>query len=215
VQVGKAENLIEMDWSFRISQLCFAMKLALLHRSSVTAQHAEIRSLPSHVRPHKCPARGDLAIPLQPNAQRAEKKAMKSSTAEFEARKAEALHLFKQTSLRPENFAPAVVRLAWRAGIQIPPPYFASFISTAVFSGAHFIVIVSAVRWLISWRFAPTPPGNFVVGILIGAVIAGLGNAAGYAFARRKFGLPLWRDLRIKVSSGSAASAGCQETPPE
>jgi len=131
---------------------------------------------------------------------------MSSFPVEFEARKAEALRLFSQTPLRAEKFAPAVLRLAWRAGIRIPPPHFAGFMSTAVAAGAGFGVFFTAVMWVLVWRLAPRSSPESAAGIGVAAAVAGVSIAGAYAVQRRKFGLPLWRDLRIEVGSPRSKS---------
>ena len=56
----------------------------------------------------------------------------------FEHRKTRALELLSNTGMARSHYAPPLIRLLWKAGVQVPPPHFQSFLRTALGMGLWF-----------------------------------------------------------------------------
>ena len=119
----------------------------------------------------------------------------------FEIRKLEALRLLQATGIRPSNFAPPAVHLAWRLGIRARPPHFAPFWSTAAVTGISFGLLWSILMWLLVWEASSSSLAAVAIGSGTATVLFGFAMASYYAYGRRKNDLPSWQSL------GAASSA--------
>jgi hypothetical protein len=116
---------------------------------------------------------------------------------EFEVRKAAALRLLAQTSMRQRDYAPPLFRLLWRLGVRIPPPHFMGFVPSAVLFGVTFALICAPLIWLLTlvlpWPEMGLP--SLLFRAALAGLIFGLWIAARFARTRRKFQFPKWNDL--------------------
>lgn len=108
-----------------------------------------------------------------------------------------ALKLLSTTDIWKANYAPFGIRLLWRLGFDCPPPHFAGFWSAFWSFGLYFGLSIG----LFMWVFASYSGGSDLRFVLFRAAVSGLGfglfMAAYYAYGRRKYGLPLWKDLHV------------------
>ena len=105
-----------------------------------------------------------------------------------------ALTLLGATGMWRSNYEPPLLRLLWRFGVDAPPPHFVGFSEIAIVAGAVFAVGYGLAMWLIEGSRDRTLFWALLE-IAVTAVIFGLCMAAYYARGRRKYRLPLWREL--------------------
>lgn len=96
---------------------------------------------------------------------------------------------------RQSNYAPPGVQLLWRLGCDCPPPHLARFWSVFLVCALYSGVTMGAFMLAVS-TFAEVYDRSLVP---MGAAVTGLGfgtlMATYYAMGRRKYRLPLWKDL--------------------
>src|SRR5437660_5224471 len=98
-----------------------------------------------------------------------------------------ALKVLAATGIRRSNYAPPLVRLLWRLGLDVPPPHFGNFWGTALFMGSFFGVGWGLIMWLFVWSLQGIPVA-FVFSTAIGAgVMFGLSMAGYYAYGQHKY----------------------------
>lgn len=92
------------------------------------------------------------------------------------------------------TIAPPAYRVAWRFGMDVTPPLFASFAANALFTGALFGVLWGLAMWAFFWlRFQRAiPSGSIVVAAIVAGVLFGLCMAAYFRHVARKNNLPGW-----------------------
>lgn len=117
----------------------------------------------------------------------------------FEHRKTRALELLSSTGMARSHYAPPLIRLLWKAGVQVPPPHFQSFLRAALVMGLWFGTCWGVVMWIFFWsRSDPaTPLSPLAALVAAGAagLLFGLAMASFYARDRRKHQLPAWTEL--------------------
>ena len=114
---------------------------------------------------------------------------------DFAKRKEAAFEVMKAKGIKPSNYAPPLLRLLWSIGVEVRPPHFAGFWSTAAWMGAFFGLGWGGVMWVLSWD-AKGIPLKGVAAMVVGAgAIFGLAMAAYYANDRKKHALPSWDEL--------------------
>ena len=114
---------------------------------------------------------------------------------ESNAKRSTALNLLAATGMSRNNYAPSALRVLWRLGVDAPPPHFASFAANAFVFGSFFAVSYGLTVRLIDGSAAFRSPGLALLRIAISAVCFGVAMASYYAYGRRRYGLPFWRDL--------------------
>lgn len=92
------------------------------------------------------------------------------------------------------SVAPPVFQLAWKLGIQIPPPPFMSFFAVALFMGSFFAVGWGLLMWFVFWSRTGLNITEAVITSLGAGIVFGLGMAFYHRRKARKLGLPSWRD---------------------
>jgi uncharacterized membrane-anchored protein len=96
------------------------------------------------------------------------------------------------------NYEPPLLRLLWRLGLNVPPPHFAGFVATALFSGGFFALLWGVIMWFLTWSRSGMSPTGAVTTAVFGGVLFGLMMASYYYWGRRKHRLPEWKDLLPK-----------------
>ena len=107
-----------------------------------------------------------------------------------------ALKLLASTGMRRSNYAPPLVRLLWRLEIDAPPPHFRGFCSNALSAGTYFAIAWGAFMWVVIWSRQELPVGLALGSAVAAGVIFGLGMASYYAYGRRKYNLPSWKEFK-------------------
>ncbi|WP_371867370.1 DUF6404 family protein [Pseudoduganella guangdongensis] len=83
----------------------------------------------------------------------------------------------------------------WRLGIDLAPPHFASFWQNFLVVGSYYTVMWGGPMWLLHWsKDGASFNTGLAYAIFAGAVFGGV-IAASYERAKRRNGLPAWRDL--------------------
>ncbi len=122
----------------------------------------------------------------------------------FKEKLAAAKALLISKGLRRPSYAPTVVAFLWRFGIEIPPPHFAGFLGTFVFSAGLFGVAWGTIMWLVAWsRHGTSPVAAVGWSVLIGLLV-GLAVALYYRYSARKHAIPRWDDFVPTVSPSKA-----------
>lgn len=116
----------------------------------------------------------------------------------FEQRKTRALDLLQATGMMSSHYAPPLMRVLWKAGVQIAPPHFQPFRSIALLAGGWFGVFMGVFLGLFAWFQGAVPLYSALIA-LAAACVAGLlfgtTMASFYAADRRKHRLPDWSTL--------------------
>ncbi len=106
-----------------------------------------------------------------------------------------ALRLLETKGISHSNYAPPAARLLWRLGFDVPPPHFAGFGATALVAGSYFGVAWGLIMWLLFWSHQHFSIAIGLIVALGAGVLFGVFMASYYAYGRRKYGIPLWRDF--------------------
>mgnify|MGYP000013945724 CR=1 FL=1 len=115
-----------------------------------------------------------------------------NSTAKREV----ALKLLEATGIWKSSYAPPGVRLLWRLGFDCPPPHLARFWSVFLVCALYFGIFMGLFMVAMS-TFSGTnvPSSSTLLGASLAGICFGLFMATYYAMGRRKYRLPLWKDL--------------------
>ena len=111
------------------------------------------------------------------------------------ARRQAALDLLSRTGIWPSNYAPPALHMLWALGLNIPPPHFASFAGSALFTGGVFGVIYGLLMWSVQWSPHGMSVSMAVTLSAVAGILFGLCMASYYAYGRRKHNLPAWDQL--------------------
>ncbi|WP_128083125.1 DUF6404 family protein [Collimonas arenae] len=108
-----------------------------------------------------------------------------------------ALTTLEATGIWRFNYAPPLYRLAWNAGISLPPPHFARFTFNFIFSTIWFGIVWSLLMW--SRNFPHH--GKSVIATIGGSVAAGIlfgfFMALYYRHGAHKYRLPTWSSIQV------------------
>jgi hypothetical protein len=114
---------------------------------------------------------------------------------EFQARRDRAIALLEQRGIECSSYAPPLMRLLWRCGVQVRPPHFMGFAAAALLSGSWFAVGWGLVMWVGFWSRHNTALHAALLTACAAGLFFGLSMAGYYAHQRRKHGLPSWESL--------------------
>ncbi|OYO31385.1 DUF6404 family protein [Janthinobacterium sp. PC23-8] len=116
----------------------------------------------------------------------------------FEQRKTRAMELLQATGMMRSHYAPPLIRLLWKAGVQIAPPHFQSFLSTALLTGGWFGLFMGVFLGVFGWFQGAAPLQAALIAMAaacVAGLLFGLALASFYAHDRRKHQLPDWSTL--------------------
>ena len=116
----------------------------------------------------------------------------------FEHRKTRALELLQATGMMRSHYAPPLIRLLWKAGVQIAPPHFQSFQSAALLTGSWFGFFMGVFMGLFGWFQGAATLHSAWIAVAVACVaglLFGIAMASVYARDRRKHQLPAWTAL--------------------
>jgi hypothetical protein len=114
---------------------------------------------------------------------------------DFQKRRERALDLLKQAGIGHGTYAPPLMRLLWRFGVQVRPPHFMRFGAAALLWGAWFAVIWSAIMWMGVWSRHHIAPQAALASACGAGLFFGLSMAGVHAYQRKKHSLPDWDSL--------------------
>lgn len=120
------------------------------------------------------------------------------------AKRIAALEILARTGMERGNYAPPLLWICWRVGINVPPPHFVPFRKIAIALGSYFTIAFALATGLalplIRWFFEGRLWWGLLAASDVGAgVLFGLIMAAYYASGRRKHKLPGWQDLEPEL----------------
>lgn len=93
------------------------------------------------------------------------------------------------------NYNPPISKLLCKIGLNIPPPYYQTFMSNWIVSAAMFAPVWGILNWLMLWSKSDKPVLEAIYMSLIGGVLFGLIMATFYFVRRKQLNLSEWRSL--------------------
>jgi len=108
--------------------------------------------------------------------------------------------------MNPYTVAPPIFRWLWKAGINIPPPFFLGFFSLALLNGGYFGPAWGAAMWLLFWRGMPLM--RVAIFSAMAGIFFGVGMAAYYRWRARRLKLPRWENYPEVLTAALADRGG-------
>ncbi|MEH2727512.1 DUF6404 family protein, partial [Klebsiella pneumoniae] len=93
------------------------------------------------------------------------------------------------------NYAPPLLRLAWKAGLKIPPLPFATFWQITLLMGGWFGPAWGICMWFSSWKDSGMQPGVAFVSSIVAGICFGVLMAAYHWWRKVVNNLPDWDSL--------------------
>ncbi|MFZ6755568.1 DUF6404 family protein, partial [Undibacterium sp. Dicai25W] len=106
-----------------------------------------------------------------------------------------ALKLLESIGISRSNYAPPLVRLLWRVGIDIPPPHFGGIFTNALLMGTFYGTAWGIIMWMAVWSHEGMSPIGALITSVCAGILFGFGMSGYYAYNRRKHNLPKWSEL--------------------
>lgn len=114
---------------------------------------------------------------------------------DFQARRQQALAILGQTGMQRSSYAPPLLCILWRMGVQVRPPHFMGFWRAVVLAGSWFGLAWGLFMWFTVWSRQPVDGWTAVTGAVGAGLFFGLSMAVYYAHGRKKYRLPDWASL--------------------
>jgi Family of unknown function (DUF6404) len=105
-----------------------------------------------------------------------------------------AINLLVAREIWPVNYVPMGLRLLWRIGIDIPPPYFISFYGNVFLVGTPMALLYGFTFWFFIWSRQSSSITMWLLAVALGLSF-GLTQAAKYKRLKGKYSLPSWDEL--------------------
>ena len=93
---------------------------------------------------------------------------------------------------------PPLYRLAWKLGINIPPPNCLGFWPQAFVTGIYFATVWGLVMWFWVWRRQGYPVLAAFIASLAAGFLFGVSMACLNRWKAKKLNLPAWSDYEKK-----------------
>lgn len=118
---------------------------------------------------------------------------------DYEKRYAAAMRELEATDMWRANYAPPLLLLQRKWGMQPRPPHYLRTLRIVLLYGGAFAVVWGVAMWLLVWPDLETEitPVTAIAAATAGGVIFGLAMAIAYGRMRRKWKLSRWEDLQI------------------
>lgn len=113
----------------------------------------------------------------------------------FEAKKEHAIAIMESKKMWRSNYAPPLLRLAWKAGLKIPPLPFATFRQITLLMGGWFGPAWGICMWFSSWKDSGMQPGVAFVSSIVAGICFGVLMAAYHWWRKVVNNLPDWDSL--------------------
>ena len=113
----------------------------------------------------------------------------------FEAKKERAIAIMESKNMWRSNYAPPLLRLAWKAGFKIPPLPFASFWQITLLMGVWFGPAWGISMWFFTWKDEGMQPGAAFVLSIVAGICFGVLMAAYHWWRKVVNNLPDWDSL--------------------
>lgn len=114
---------------------------------------------------------------------------------EFERKKDKALVIMEQKKVWKSIYAPPLVRLLWKTGINIPPPLFAPFWLNTSVMGGLFGVLWGIIMCFTLWSDTGVSVSDAVKHSALAGLLFGLLMATFYLCSQIAYKLPEWDEL--------------------
>lgn len=114
---------------------------------------------------------------------------------EFERKKERAFEIIKQKKMWKSNYAPPLLRILWRCGINMPLFPFAPFWLNMTIMSVWFGVPVTLVSCILSLNEGNACANHIIAQGVISTLFYGFFMAAFHAWARYFYRLPTWAQL--------------------
>ncbi len=93
------------------------------------------------------------------------------------------------------NYNPPISKLLCKMGLNLPPPYYQTFMSNWIVSAAMFAPVWGILNWLMLWSKSDKPVLEAIYMSLIGGVLFGFIMATFYFVRRKQLNLSEWHSL--------------------
>ncbi|WP_303638378.1 MULTISPECIES: DUF6404 family protein [Stenotrophomonas] len=110
-----------------------------------------------------------------------------------------ALRFLDRSGVPRREAAPLLHRLLWRAGIVLPPPILAGFVTNALLQGILFAGFWTLLMWLLLWQGRITSLDLLLVAGLLAGALFGVVMATLMWVLRGSRKLPSWRQFRASL----------------
>jgi hypothetical protein len=114
---------------------------------------------------------------------------------DFDARQQQALAILDRTGMHRSSYAPPLLQVLWRMGVQVRPPHFMGFWRAAALTGGWFGAAWGLVMWLMLWSRQQMDGRMALAGACGAGLCFGLSMALYYAHGKKKYQLPSWESL--------------------
>ena len=106
-----------------------------------------------------------------------------------------ALNLLKEKNVKKGLAFPALFRLLWKLGINVPPPYFNSYLGNSLLSALYMFVFLGLWMKLFVWDESGHLLRELFL-VLLSACLFGLFAASMIEKKKVSLDLPKWEELR-------------------
>lgn len=113
----------------------------------------------------------------------------------FEDKKERALTIMESKKMWRSNYAPLLLRLAWKVGLKVPPLPFASFWQITLLMGLWFGPVWGICMWFSSWKDSGMQPSAALVSSIVAGICFGVLMAAYHGWQKLVNNLPDWDKL--------------------
>jgi hypothetical protein len=110
-----------------------------------------------------------------------------------------ALILLDEARVCRSSAAPAVFKIFWAFGLDVPTPHFISFTRVAAIAGFSFGVLWGLSMFAFSLPRNHTDPGPLLITAAFACLLFGISMATYYAHGRRKHKLPRWSSFSSRM----------------
>lgn len=110
---------------------------------------------------------------------------------DLKTKRQEALKLLASTGMKSGTYAPPLLSLLWRFGLDVPPPHFSTFAANFTLMGSWFAICLVLLGWLLQ---LDSPSAIFVKAGIAGSIF-GLTMAAFFAYGKHKHRIPYWKEF--------------------
>ena len=114
---------------------------------------------------------------------------------DFQARQRQALTILEQTGMGRSSYAPPLLQVLWRIGVQVRPPHFMGFWRATALTGGWFGLAWGLMMWLMLWSQQHMDGRLALAGAGGAGLCFGVSMAIYYAHGKKKYRLPSWESL--------------------
>ncbi|OZO52157.1 hypothetical protein CG706_22265 [Escherichia coli] len=111
-------------------------------------------------------------------------------------KKERAIAIMESKKMWSSNYAPPLLRLAWRMGVRIPPLPFAPFWQVALLMGVPFGTIWGLLMWVFIWKDTEMLPIDAIVRSFYFDIFFGISMAIYHLWRKAANKLPDWNSLK-------------------